>query len=186
MAAHVPQGKYIARAKAWGFGVAGTGTEQIGVSFEITEGDYAGKRVGWYGFFNSEENAKRAMRSMRTCGWDGQGPVTEADGLDTNDVEIVVEEDSYQGETKSKVAWVNAIGVALKPMSEEQQQALNARLSRWQKPSTGARARSATSTRSAPMAASAARTTKREGAYDPGPPDASVANAIDPADDIPF
>lgn len=180
MAITVPDGRYIGRAKSWGFGVASTGTEQIGASLEIEEGEYTGKRLPWYGFLNSEENAKRTMKAMRVCGWDGVGPVTKAQGLDKNKVEIVVENDEYNGEVRSRVAWVNAIGVALKPMNEAQEEALNARLARWQTPSSDAqrpRRPAATGPRQATTRpASTGKDAERE----------AVSGAIGDDGDIPF
>jgi len=169
----LPSGTYKARAKAWGFGLAKTGTEQIGVSFEVAEGPCMGQRAPWYGFFNSEENAKRAMSAMRRCGWDGTGPVTEAQGLDKNDVEIVVEEEEYGGEKRTKVAWVNAIGVALNPMPDSYKAEFNKRMAKYQTASNG--------TTSATRASTPRRTASSPVSRAEGGEDAPFAD-----DDIPF
>ena len=135
----VPEGKYVGRAKAWGWCKAGTGIDQIAVLFEFKTRDEI-KRLTWYGFANSEENAKRTMSTMRTCGWDGLGPVTEAQGLDANEVQIVIEDDYYRPEGDSKIKYVNSLSdLRIKELTPDQKQALNAKLAQWQKQAHGLR-----------------------------------------------
>jgi hypothetical protein len=124
----IPEATYPARAVEYEFGTSDNGTEQIGVSFRITQGDYAGRVLTWYGFFNTPENAQRAIKSLRACGWKGDDLATLT-GLTENDVNIVVEVDDYQGKVTNKVAWVNGAGVAMKNvMTEQQKKALAARM----------------------------------------------------------
>jgi len=136
----VPEGKYTARAKAWGFCKASTGTDQLAIMFEFKSADGARKRLTFYGFCNSEENARRTMATMRMCGWDGMGPATEAQGLDSNEVEIVVEDDHYRAEGDSKIKYVNSIqALRINELTAPQKEALNAKLAQWQTPSRGLR-----------------------------------------------
>ena len=116
----IPEGTYPARAVGYEFGTSDNGTEQIGVAMRITQGDYAGRTLTWYGFFNSPENAQRAIRSLRACGWKGED-LTNLAGLTEQDVNIVVEVETYNGKTGNKVAWVNGAGVAMKNVMTEQQ-----------------------------------------------------------------
>jgi hypothetical protein len=134
MATRIEPGKYQARAVSWDFGVTSTGKDQIGILFEV-QGGSESVRLPWYGFFHDESAAKRSMSSMRACGWNGEGPVTDAQGLDEKDVQVVVEDDDYNGETRSRIAWVNSLGVAMaKPLDDTRKAALNERLAKWQKP----------------------------------------------------
>lgn len=136
MATRIEPGDYRAKAISWAFGTAGTGKPQVGVVFELI-GDEAigGVKLTWYGFLHDEKSAKRTMSSMRACGWDGLGLITEAQGLDQNEVGVVVEDNDWEGKVTSRIAWVNAIGPAVKPMDEQAKAALNAKIAQWQKPS---------------------------------------------------
>lgn len=107
------KGTFKARAKRdeWTFGATDKGNEYIAVLFEVTQGEHAGHTLQWRGFF-TDKTVDRTLDSLRHCGWDGDD-IMRLDGLDRNEVEIVVEEETYDdkqtGERKtvSKVQWVN-------------------------------------------------------------------------------
>lgn len=112
-------GRYKAKAKEWGLGETNSGNIQVGVLFELTEPGAEGQRIAWYGGF-TEKGAPITFRALRTMGWVGSD-VTELDApaaaLNTNEVELVIEPETYEGKTTTKVKWVNEIGaggVALK------------------------------------------------------------------------
>lgn len=128
----IPEGTYPAKATGeYEFGTAeSSGNEQVGVSFRITQGEYAGRVLTWYGFFNTPENSQRTVKSLRACGWKGDD-VTNLEGLATDEVSIVVEVDDYNpSKPTNKVAWVNGGGgVAMKNvMTPQQKKALAARM----------------------------------------------------------
>ena len=111
----ITEGKYLARARDWALSLTSTNKEQIGVAFEILQGEFAGQYLTWYGFF-TDATFERTLESLRACGWLGSD-LAEIDGLDTNDVQIVVEHEVSEkdGNTYPKVRWVNKLrGVALK------------------------------------------------------------------------
>ncbi len=110
------------RAKACGEVVLGTsskkGTPFIEFYFMIQEGDNKGGKVRWTTYF-SEKTNERSIESLQYCGWRGEDLSEFADGglhgLDSNEVEIVVELEEYQtqeSETRvsPKVQWVNRAG----------------------------------------------------------------------------
>ena len=109
------------RARATGACVLGTsaqkGTPFIEFYFKVSEGDQAGSMVKWTGYFTENTN-ERTVAALLLCGWQGEDPSDFADGelhgLDSNDVDIVVEIEEYEkeGETKrsAKVQWVNRPG----------------------------------------------------------------------------
>ena len=113
--------RYRAKAKSWALGEASTGTPQIGIEFEVQEGDHIGERISGY-FFLSDNAADYTLEKMRTCGWTGNDISEELVGLDANMVELVVEpEDSLPdpqtGEVKTRlrIKFVNkAGGLAMK------------------------------------------------------------------------
>jgi hypothetical protein len=98
-------GTFKARAKEWGLGHSKNGKEQVAVLFEITQGEHAGQVITWFGFF-TEQTTERTLDSLRHCGWDGNDFVSLA-GLDANEVELVINEETYEGKTHSRVQWVN-------------------------------------------------------------------------------
>jgi hypothetical protein len=94
------------------------GTPFIEFYLTILEGENKGGRVRWTGYFTEKTN-ERSVQSLQTCGWQGEDLSEFSDGglhgLDSNDVEIVVELESYEnaeGETRSapRVAWINRTG----------------------------------------------------------------------------
>jgi hypothetical protein len=98
-------GTHRARAKEWALGKSSAGNEQIAVMFEITQGENIGKSITWFGSF-SDKAVDRTLDSLRHCGWSGDNFV-ELLGLDTNEVELVVEAEEYEGKIRDKVRWVN-------------------------------------------------------------------------------
>ena len=101
-------GKHIARATGqYEFGVTDNGKENVALTFVIIEGPAAGERCSAYLYF-TEKTTERTLESLRYCGWAGDN-VTDLTGIDTNPVELDVQEDTYEGKTRLKVAWINAL-----------------------------------------------------------------------------
>lgn len=115
-------GKFLARARGAQLGVAGTGTEQIAVEFEVTEeGDYRGERITWFGFF-SDKTYERTLEALRHCGWQGDD-LRDLTGIDQNEVELdCSNETDPKGNVRLRVQWVNKPGgMRLKqPMTDAQ------------------------------------------------------------------
>lgn len=99
------QGTFKAVAREWHLGVSQTGKEHVAVLFEIIDGEHAGKKLTWRGFF-TENTTERTLDSLRYCGWscDNLAALT---GMGSADVDIVVEEEMYEGKLRDKVQWVN-------------------------------------------------------------------------------
>lgn len=115
----IEQGKYRGRAREWALGIAGTGTKQIGVVFDIL--DMPGEKISWYGYF-TDGAFDRTIESMRHCGWEGVD-LTDLSGMDRNEVILVVEhepvtdasgtplnDESGHPRMRAKVRWVNSQG----------------------------------------------------------------------------
>jgi hypothetical protein len=111
-------GRYMARATAVALGLTSTGKEQIVVAFTVAD---TGESISWYGYF-SEKTWQRTVESLRICGWTGDD-LTDFDGgdlagVDTHDVEIVVEEElDQEGTPRARVRWINMLrgsGIAVK------------------------------------------------------------------------
>ena len=79
--------RYRAKAVAWALGEASTGTPQIGIEFEVQDGDQKGERISGY-YFLSDNAADYTLEKMRNCGWTGTDISEELVGLDGNVVEL--------------------------------------------------------------------------------------------------
>lgn len=125
----IPQGKYRARAKNADFGFTLNGKEQVLVTFDLLDPDYDGETISWFGYF-TDKTQERTMQALRYCGWQGDD-VTNLDGISDQEVELVIEHETYEGKTRAKVKWVNRLGggVTMKaPMAEAQRKAFAAKM----------------------------------------------------------
>ncbi len=108
------QGKFMAAATSYDFGTSSKGTPGCAVLFEITTGEHAGKTVPWSSWF-SDATAARTIESLQHMGWKGDDPQAVVVSDLPNEVEIVVEIETFttdQGREidTSKVKWVNKAG----------------------------------------------------------------------------
>jgi hypothetical protein len=124
----ITPGTYKARAREWALGMSQNGKEQIAVLFDLVGGPHDGQSITWFGYF-TDAAVDRTLDSLRHCGWSSDN-LAELDGLDQNEVEIVVDEEFYEGKTRTKVKWVNRPSrLALKEqLSPQAAQAFAARL----------------------------------------------------------
>ena len=110
-------GKYRGRPTSAALGLTKGGKEQIAVQFDLV--DPAGESIAWYGYF-TEGTMERTIQSLRYCGWTGTdlSVFTEGQPLPEEvcrEVELVVEQEEYEGKVRAKVQWVNGGGgLALK------------------------------------------------------------------------
>lgn len=117
---------YRAKAALWDLGETGSGAEQVAVEFIIlTEGADI-DRITWFGYF-TDKTWERTIESLRYMGWKGQD-LSQLDGLDANEVDLVIDDETYEGKTRAKVQWVNRVGgLALKaPLSGDKRKAFAA------------------------------------------------------------
>ncbi len=140
-------GRYKAKAQTWGLGETSSGKEQVAVLFELKAEEPAinGLRITWYGYF-TEATLETTIKALRACGWRGNDllELEEANcGVDTNEVELVVENEqeldaqgqpavdqSGQPVMRPKVRWVNTLGgLALRtPLQGDKAKAFAARM----------------------------------------------------------
>jgi hypothetical protein len=190
-------GKYRGRPVAAALGLASTGTEQIAVQFDLV--DPPGERITWYGYF-TDATTERTIESLRHCGW--RDPNNDLSvfvageplpvGFD-QEVELVVQQEAYNGKTQTKVAFVNGGGgLALKnALDKGQAQSFAERMKRQidaldraaGRPSGGSAA-----PRQAPRTTGARQTQAAPPPQD-GPPDELIdqqADSVSTRGDVPF
>lgn len=122
--------RMLAKAVDIDFGYTNAGDEQTAVTFEATDGESVGNRFVWYGYF-SEKAAPYTIKGLRDCGWTGNdiGAITVFDLTEEVEIEVVTE--MYEGKEKTKVNRVNKPGqsvAALKnKMGDAQKKAFGAK-----------------------------------------------------------
>ncbi len=99
------------------------GNRQIAVTFEITQGEYAGHTITWIAAFHSTPDKKgrtgvdRIIESLQHMGWTGD-ELAELVDIDAdrvaqmfpNEVDLACSVEEYNGEQRLRVNWVNRLG----------------------------------------------------------------------------
>jgi hypothetical protein len=100
------------------------GKAQVAVTFEILEGEDAGRNITWYGYF-SDASKERTIEALRYCGWKGDDISDMSSINGEGEASIVIEHEEYEGKTRAKVQWVNNGGGArlAKPMEDDEKKA---------------------------------------------------------------
>jgi hypothetical protein len=130
MANYVDNGTYRAKALDAKWSQSKANKDQVLVEFEIKdEGAAKGKRITWYGSLSGKAEA-RTIEALMHCGWDG-----DFDNLRTvgeKECQIVIDNEEWEGKTRSKVKWVNrcgSSGIAAAPeLAPEHKQSLRERM----------------------------------------------------------
>lgn len=124
------KGKYRARAAGYEWGKSpGKGTRQVVVDFELADEAHKGEHINWIGYV-TPNTQERLLESLRICGWKGDD-ITDLQGLGDNEVELVVDHETYEGSTYARVQFVNRIGSGFKmktPMSDAEKKAFAAEM----------------------------------------------------------
>jgi hypothetical protein len=106
------QRTYTANIVGATFGTASTGNEQIAIQCEITEGPDDLTTIAYLGTF-TDKSFEYTEKAMRACGWEGNDLIDfkrQADAGQLGPVEIVVYDDTYDGETRPKILFINKPG----------------------------------------------------------------------------
>jgi hypothetical protein len=126
----IPNGHHRARAVGAELGRSPKkGTEQIVVEFQLLDGELAGERINWIGYF-TPNTSDRTLEALRICGWKTDD-VTDLDGLTDNEVSLAIEQETYQDKTHAKVQFVNRLGSGFKmksPMNDAEKKAFAAKM----------------------------------------------------------
>jgi hypothetical protein len=104
------------RAKCTGtkdaqWGVSKNGNVQLALVFAFAEGELLGQEITWIGTFAPGKATDIAIQAIENCGWDGTDPTESLDGIDKNDVNLVIGLEADQdGKMYPRVQWVNKPG----------------------------------------------------------------------------
>lgn len=80
------------------------------INFELTDEHVKGQRMDAYLYF-TEKTAKRSIESLRILGYEGDD-LSAVEFPADNECDLVCAIDTYKGESKMKVQWINAVGQA--------------------------------------------------------------------------
>lgn len=112
------EGKHRVRVTATALAETKTGVGQIVVGFE--DGD--GNTISAY-LFTSDRAWEYTAEKLKTLGWDPRENGYRFEDLNTepspiagNEVDIVTEEEEYEGKRRMKVKWINAPGLGVERM----------------------------------------------------------------------
>lgn len=104
----IPAGTYRARATEAQLGETSKGAEQVAIGFQVLTPGFESYRLAYYGTFG-EKALPITVKALRACGWQGID-LADLAGIDTNEVNLVVEHEEYpvgSGSWTAKVKWVN-------------------------------------------------------------------------------
>jgi hypothetical protein len=106
------QRKYLANIVGATFGTSSNGNEQVAIQCEITEGPDDLSTIAYVGAF-TDKSIEYTEKAMRACGWEGNDLIEFkrlADAGQLGPVELVVYDDTYEGETRAKILFINRPG----------------------------------------------------------------------------
>jgi hypothetical protein len=119
-------GRYRARGVRAELGLTSKGNEQVGVELQLLGDGYEAVKLSWYGYF-TDASFPITIKALRALGWAGDD-LSDLSGIDTNEVELVVENEEYEGKVRPKVQFINALGgLGMKePMPEDRKKSFAA------------------------------------------------------------
>lgn len=110
----ISAGTYRAKAISSGIGVSNTkSTPYVRVTLAILAGAQEGQEIDWIAYV-TDKTQERVAEDLRTLGYTGNDPEElhdrneqDVSQLLPNVVSIVVEEEEWKGEVRTRVRWIN-------------------------------------------------------------------------------
>jgi hypothetical protein len=101
------------------FGETSNGHPQLALMFRMKIDDHGSTQEASTFLIFSPESAPYSYERLRACGWEGND-LTDLKGVDKNEVDLKIWEDSYQGKPQVKVEIMGGGKVTMaKPLSKE-------------------------------------------------------------------
>jgi hypothetical protein len=126
----VPAGEYVCKAKRWGYELTEKRKLRLAIEYEVLEGERKGQAI-YDDLYITEAALPRTVEVLRTLGWVGKD-LSEVDagkgGLDANAVQLVLQDDTYEGKTRAKVKYVNPLRRAAERPAADALKRLGAKL----------------------------------------------------------
>jgi len=118
MAEKAKPGIYEARVVDYGISKTKKGEPMAMVRFSFFDEDNDGHQMNWYGTFVHPKAAEISCEALAVCGWTTNDPADLAKGtgsgvLDEEAlVSITLKVEEYNGEKRTKIAYINPVGGA--------------------------------------------------------------------------
>lgn len=99
----------------YGLSQSQTGTPCVFVQFAFNEGDEP-RKLTWRSYFSEKAKAKTVETLVKVFGYKGSTAEDIADGIGSNvlnesqEYELVIDKEEYNGEKHDKIQWVNLPG----------------------------------------------------------------------------
>jgi hypothetical protein len=106
-------GEYTGKVTDYGISETKAGMPQVFIKFTFNEN---GKSLTWFGGLSSDKALDFSGKNLIRCGFRGTDLTVLANGvaanaLNTNkDLQLVVENETYEGKTRTKIKFINEIG----------------------------------------------------------------------------
>lgn len=120
---------YRGKAREWALSETAKGDPMISILFGISTPDATHSVLTYRGTFATEKSADITIEALRTCGFEGDD-LTHLEGLDRNEVELVVEDEEYEGKPQPRIRFINrprALNVK-QPMAEDKKRTFAAEM----------------------------------------------------------
>lgn len=122
-------GTYRGKALGAVLGETSKGAEQVAIEFGFFDAENT--RYTYFGTFG-EKALEHTLKALRTAGWKGDdlSDLSSIGGPDAPEVDLVVENEEYEGKVRAKIKWVNPRGgLSLKaPLPADKAKAFAARM----------------------------------------------------------
>lgn len=126
----LPEGTYTAHCVNAQLGFSKKGSEQIIATFKISDENFKGREMTWYGSF-SDKAMQYTLDAMKNCGFIGDD-YSDLGSMTRNEISLVIghEANPNDGKIYARVKFINAIGRArvTAPMNADQIRAFNAKM----------------------------------------------------------
>jgi hypothetical protein len=120
----ITAGTYDAKVVDYGVIETKAGKPGVTVKFEFTDQDGTTQRLSWWGYFASEKNSQITCDTLALLGWSTNDPSDLAQGAgsgvldEKREVSIVVAPETWEGVTRMKVKYINALGGNMERMEK--------------------------------------------------------------------
>lgn len=104
----IKPGVYIGTVVGHNVGETKNFEPQVAVNFSLST-DEGPQKITYFGYF-TEKAAKYTIQNLITCGLKGNHPAGDLEI--GKQVELVIENEAYEGKTRAKVRYINEIGAA--------------------------------------------------------------------------
>lgn len=114
----IDPGRYLGKVKQYGIGTTKAGDPNVTVIFGFKDNLNQERELTWFGSLKEGRAREITIDALLVCGFKGNdigalagGPETGLLDLNT-DVDLVVENEEYNGKVSTKIKWINRAGGA--------------------------------------------------------------------------